>query len=201
MKKIVLSLIAATAAIMAGTGTASAQNFDCAEGFSWGPKAGLNVTTMSNADLNSKASFTAGMFGQMHTANWFALSLEVLYSRQGGMKKHTVAGIKNKNKIKTEYLNVPLLANFYVTRGLALKTGVQVGFCLSARQVVETGGVTAKQGITGQFHTADVAIPVGISYDWGRLVFDARYNFGVSHAMKEGSSRNGVFQFTAGFRF
>lgn len=201
MKKIVLSLIAATAAIMAGTSTASAQNFDWVEGFSWGPKAGLNVTTMSNADLNSKVSFTAGMFGQVRTANWFALSLEVLYSRQGGMKEHTVAGVETKNKIKTEYLNVPLLANFYVTRGLALKTGVQVGFCLGARQLVETGGITTKQGIAGQFHTADVAIPVGISYDWGRLVLDARYNFGVSHAMKEGNSRNGVFQFTAGIRF
>lgn len=201
MKKIVLSLIAASAAILAGTSTASAQNFDWVEGFSWGPKAGLNVTTMSNSDLGAKVSFTAGMFAQVRTADWFALSLEALYSRQGGIDKHTEAGIDIKNKIKTEYLNVPLLANFYVTRGLALKTGVQVGFCLGARQVIETGGVTTKHGIAGDFHTADVSIPVGISYDLGRLVLDARYNFGVSHAMKTTSSRNNVFQFTAGIRF
>lgn len=201
MKKIVLSLVAAVAAITAGTSTASAQDFAWVEGFSWGPKAGLNVTTMSNSDWDAKVSFTAGMFAQVRTANWFALSLEALYSRQGGTDKHTVAGVEIRNRLKTEYINVPLLANFYVTERLALKTGVQVGFCLSAREVVKTGDVTTKHGVAGSFHTADVAIPVGISYDLGRFVLDARYNFGVSHAMKSGPTRNNVFQFTAGFRF
>lgn len=202
MKKIVLSLIAASAAIVAGTSTASAQSsFDWVQGFSWGPKVGLNVSTMSNTDLGAKVSFNAGMFGQVRTANWFALSLEVLYSRQGGNDKRTEAGVDIKNKIKTEYLNVPVLANFYVTERLALKTGVQVGFCLGARQVVKTGGITTKHGIAGDFHTADVSIPVGISYDLGRLVLDARYNFGVSKAMKDENTRNNVFQFSAGIRF
>ena len=97
MKKIVLSLIAASAAMLAGTGTASAQNFDWVESFSWGPKAGLNVSTMSNTDWDAKVSFTAGMFAQVRTADWFALSMDVLYSRQGGIDKRTVANTDLKD--------------------------------------------------------------------------------------------------------
>lgn len=196
MKKTVLSLVAAAAAVVAaGTTTVSAQ------GFSWGPKVGLNVSSMSHTDMNAKAGFTAGLFGELRTNDWFAVSAEVLYSRQGVTDKETVGGEKIKTRLKSHYLNVPVLANFYVTNNLALKTGVQAGFCLGARAVEKVGGVTTKTGAGNIFHTADIAIPVGISYDLGPIVLDARYNFGVSHALKSGASRNNVFQLTAGIRF
>lgn len=197
MRKTVLSLVAAAAAIVAGTGTASAQ------GFSWGPKVGLNVSSMSHTDMNAKVGFTAGVFGELRTNDWFAVSAEVLYSRQGVTEKWTDpdSGQKIKDRIKSHYLNVPVLANFYVTDNIALKTGVQAGFCLGAREIVKMDGQKSKQGVGDIFHTADISIPVGISYDLGPIVLDARYNFGVSHALKGGESRNNVFQLTAGLRF
>lgn len=197
MRKTVLSLVAAAAAIVAGTTTASAQ------GFSWGPKVGLNVSSMSHTDMNAKVGFTAGVFGELRTNDWFAVSAEVLYSRQGVTDKWTDedTGMKFKDRIKSHYLNVPVLANFYVTDNLALKTGVQAGFCLGAREVAKIDGQKSKTGVGDKFHTADISIPVGISYDLGPIVLDARYNFGVSHALKGGESRNNVFQLTAGLRF
>lgn len=195
MRKTVLSLVAVAAAVVAGTGIASAQDF------SWGPKVGLNVSSMSHTDMNAKVGFTAGVFGQLRTNDWFAVSAELLYSRQGVTDKETVGGQKVKDRIKSHYLNVPVLANFYVTENLALKTGVQAGFCLGAREVVKVGGQKSKQSVGDAFHTADISIPVGISYDLGPIVLDARYNFGVSHALKSGDSRNNVFQLTAGIRF
>lgn len=197
MKKTVLSLVAAAAAIVAGTSTASAQ------GFSWGPKVGLNVSSMSHTDMNAKVGFTAGVFGELRTNDWFAVSAEVLYSRQGVTEKWTDGdtGQKIKDRIKSHYLNVPVLANFYVTENLALKTGIQAGFCLGAREIIKMDGQKSKNGVGNAFHTADISIPVGISYDLGPIVLDARYNFGVSHALKGGESRNNVFQLTAGLRF
>lgn len=197
MKKIVLSLAAAAAALVAGTTAVSAQNF------SWGPKVGLNVSSMSHTDMNAKVGFTAGVFGELKTNDWFAVSAELLYSRQGETNKWTEDGIKVKDRLKSHYLNVPLLANFYVTENLALKTGVQAGFCLGARSIEKIDGNKEKHGVGDAFHTADIAIPVGISYDLGALVLDARYNFGVSHALKNGAgnSRNNVFQLTVGVRF
>ena len=193
-KKIVLSAVAAVAALTAGTTVASAQQF------TWGPKAGMNVSTMSHTKQDAKVSFTAGLFGELRTNDWFAVSAEVLYSRQGVMDKWTQNDITTKYRLKTHYVNVPVLANFYVTDRLALKTGVQAGFNVGAREIEKVGNTTYKRDVGDRFHTAEVAIPVGISYDFGPVVLDARYNFGVSHAMKEGSYRNNVFQLTAGIR-
>lgn len=195
MKRFALTLVAAAAALFVGTGAASAQNF------SWGPKVGFNVSSMSHSDMNAKVGFTAGVFGELRVADWIGVQAELLYSRQGVTDKYTEEGIKIKDRLKSHYLNIPVLANFYVTENLALKTGVQAGFCLGARSIEKVDGNKTKLGVGNAFHTADVSIPVGISYDLGPIVLDARYNFGVSHALKAGDSRNNVFQLTAGIRF
>ena len=199
MKKMILSAAAVAALFAAGTTVVSAQEF------TWGPKVGMNVSTMSHLDAKAKVGFTGGVFGELRTNDWFAVSAEALYSRQGVTDKYEnpFLGVTVKERLKSHYLNVPVLANLYVTENLALKTGVQVGFCLGARTVEKADGVTSKYGSGSAFHTADVAIPVGVSYDLGPIVLDARYNFGVSHALKEGAwgARNNVFQLTAGLRF
>ena len=156
---------------------------------------------MSHSDMNAKVGFTAGVFGELRVADWIGVQAELLYSRQGVTDKYTEEGIKIKDRLKSHYLNVPVLANFYVTENLALKTGVQAGFCLGARSIEKVDGNKTKLGVGNAFHTADIAIPVGISYDLGPIALDARYNFGVSHALKAGDSRNNVFQLTAGIRF
>ncbi|WP_297830584.1 porin family protein [uncultured Rikenella sp.] len=195
MKKYAILSMAAAAAMIASVSTASAQKT-----FTWGPKAGMTVSNMSHTDMNAKVGFTAGIFTE-YRVDWFGLSGEVLYSRQGVTNKETIDGTKIKTRLKSDYLNVPVLANFYVTQNLALKTGVQAGFCLGASSITKIDGTKTKDGVKNAFHTAEVAIPVGISYDFGPIVLDARYNFGVSHALKAGNSRNNVFQLTAGVRF
>ena len=195
MKRFALTLVAAAAALFVGTGAASAQNF------SWGPKVGFNVSSMSHSDMNAKVGFTAGVFGELRIGDWIDLQAELLYSRQGVTDKYTEEGIKIKDRLKSHYLNVPVLANFYVTENLALKTGVQAGFCLGANEVTKVGDTKYRDNVTDAFHTAELSIPVGISYNVGPVVLDARYNFGVTHAMKDYDARNNVFQLTAGLRF
>lgn len=177
-----------------------------AEGFSWGPKVGLNISDMSNTKVSVKAGFTAGLFTE-YRFRWFAISGEVLYSRQGISNKYTEDGTKYKEQLKSHYLNVPVMANFYVTKRLALKAGLQAGFNLGASMVTKHGNTKEKDGVDGIFTTADLSVPVGISYDLGPLVLDARYNVGVTNVSKgnsvllPGTSRNNVFTISAGIRF
>ena len=97
-------------------------------GFGFGVKAGVNISNQTLDDAAKyKAGFTGGIFADYRTCNWFAVSVDVLYSRQGSK-------IENSDiKLRTDYLNIPVLANFYLTRGMALKTGVQPGFLLAAK--------------------------------------------------------------------
>lgn len=55
-----------------------------------------------------KAGFTGGVFVDYRTCNWFAVSADVLYSRQGSKIKDSDV------KLRTDYLNIP--------RSLAIST-------------------------------------------------------------------------------
>ena len=186
MKKILLTLMAACAAFS----FASAQE----TGFGFGVKAGVNISNQALDDAAKyKAGFTGGVFVDYRTCNWFAVSADVLYSRQGSKIKDSDV------KLRTDYLNIPVLANFYLTRGMALKAGVQPSFLLAAK--AKEGDI--KVGVKEMYKTFDLSIPVGLSYDFKfGLILDARYNIGVTNLAKDaGCTRNSVFAVTAGWRF
>lgn len=180
IKKILFSILAVAAFAF----TASAQD----TGFGYGVKAGINIANLTNSDGNYKVGFTGGIFADYRFSNLFALSADVLYSRQGAKGDDA--------KIKTDNLNIPILANFYLVKGLAVKAGVQPGFLLGAND-----------GMKDAFKTFDLAVPVGVSYDFNcGLILDARYNIGVTKVAKaeysdDSKIRNSVFAVTAGWRF
>ena len=179
MKKILFSILAVAAFAF----TASAQD----TGFGYGVKAGINIANLTNSDGNYKVGFTGGIFADYRFSNLFALSADVLYSRQGAKGDDA--------KIKTDNLNIPILANFYLVKGLAVKAGVQPGFLLGAND-----------GMKDAFKTFDLAVPVGVSYDFNcGLILDARYNIGVTKVAKaeysdDSKIRNSVSAVTAGRR-
>ena len=180
MKKVLLSI----AALFTVATYASAQE----TGFGFGPKVGINLSNQTLLDGDYKTGLTAGVFADYRFSNLFALSADVLYSRQGAKGDDA--------KIKTDNLNIPILANFYLVKGLAVKAGVQPGFLLGAND-----------GMKDAFKTFDLAVPVGVSYDFNcGLILDARYNIGVTKVAKaeysdDSKIRNSVFAVTAGWRF
>lgn len=52
----------------------------------------------------------------------------------------------------------PILANYYIFDGLAVKAGIQPGFLLSGKAVAKGDGHTEKEDISGILHGADFAI-------------------------------------------
>lgn len=185
IKKTILAVIAAGAL----TATATAQE----TGFGFGAKAGINISNLTK-DLNAdaKVGFTGGVFADYRFSNLFALSADVLYSRQGAKD--------GDDKLTTDNLNIPILANFYLVKGLAVKAGVQPGFLLAANE--KTDGT--KTDVKDDMKTFDFSVPVGLSYTFGcGLMIDARYNIGVTDVSKVDAvkARNSVWTVTAGWRF
>ena len=123
MKKFIIATVA-----MLAIGTAS-----FAQGFGWGVKAGLNVSGMSNTDYNAKTGLTAGVFADYRFNDWFGASAEVLFSREGGRLTQGDSKFINKSN----YLNIPIMAKFYVLDQLAFNIGIQPGVFLSAKAKVK----------------------------------------------------------------
>ena len=122
-----------------------------------------------------------------------------MYSQQG-----VAYDVTGTNKLNLNYLNIPVLANFYVYKDLALKVGIQPGFRLTATKKTESGNVKTETDVKDGVEGFDLSIPMGASYEYRNFVLDARYNLGVTKILKGAdarSSRNSVFMITLGYRF
>lgn len=170
----------------------------------WGvmPKAGFNLATVTDADdASMKFGLVAGADLIYQVNEPLAISFGVLYSMQGAKSKVKEGGVTVKNTLNMDYVNIPILANFYVTRGLALKAGIQPGFNVKHRMKADVNGNSAESDIPN-FKSFDFAIPIGISYEISNFVIDARYNLGLTKLwdVEGSSSKNSVIQFTLGYK-
>lgn len=162
------------------------------------PKVGVNIANITDAvGADPRIGLAAGAEFEYGLTDNIGLSAGVLYSMQGAKASEESVDYT----LKLDYLNVPILANFYVSKGLALKLGVQPGFKLSSKVKGEASGVTAELEVEDGVKSVDLSIPVGISYQYQNLVFDARYNWGVTKIIDDADSKNSVFQITVGYKF
>lgn len=236
MKKIVL-----LTAFVSCTTVLTAQNLQGQ--FSIKPMAGINVTRVSGGVIDdfyhNKVRFTAGLEAEYGIKPWLGILLGAIYSQQGAKVDaaitsffedergfHHSSAIVTIGKVHSEYINFPLMANFYIpqVKGLAVKIGLQLGLLTSSKM---EGDVEMMEVVTvpysgivkdiplptyQSFRTVqtdvcksiDFGIPVGLSYEYKNVVLDARYYFGltkIDNTPEPEDVRNRHFSFTLGYRF
>ena len=189
-----MMLIMATVAL-----TASAQNTLRDNGtFTLQPKVGIGIgalsgewKTNSGVDNKSRIGFVAGVEGEYYANTWLGIALGVNYAQQGWKME----GNGLKETYKLDYLNVPLTGNFYVAKGLALKTGLQFGFLMSAK--------VEDVDVKNSCEKLNLSIPIGISYEISDFVLDLRYNLGLTKTNKDDGNklRSDLLQITLGYKF
>ena len=213
MKKMMMIAAMAVACL-----TASAQN-EVGQ-LTLQPKIGMNITNISGAEIvtgtstenaNFMVDFAVGIEAEYGLAEKFSLAAGILYSRQGcdfgefkASNGYTTVGW-DKNQNKLGYLNIPIVANYYIAKGFAIKAGIQPGFLLSAKRKIDGIGDTPSEDIDYKdaCNSFDLSIPLGLSYETDNVVIDGRYNLGVTKINKEGDKdlKNSVIQFTIGYKF
>lgn len=165
--------------------------------FTLQPKIGMNVASLTKCDgCDPRIGLAAGVEAEYQATDIFSVSAGLIYSMQGNKAKEE--GVKLTTKL--DYINIPILANVYVTKGLAVKLGVQPAFNVSDKQKLSGGKASVEAEDVGA-ESFDFSIPVGLSYEFNNVVIDARYNFGVTNIADGGDSKNSVFQFTLGYKF
>jgi len=169
------------------------------------PKIGMNIANYTGSDdTDPRIGLAAGAEFECQLTKMFSLSAGLLYSMQGAKESGTTNGIKVEVTSKTDYINIPIMANIYVVQGLALKMGIQPAFNVNASYTASTQGIDISASLSDfgiEVKPFDFAIPVGLSYEFSNFVIDGRYNIGVTKMVENDDSKNSVFQFTLGYKF
>jgi len=173
----------------------------------FGVKTGLNLADTRESDTNFKAGFHGGIFGEFKFNN-FALQPELLFSMQGAKAKDE----EITAKLNLNYLNIPLMAKYYIVDGLCIEIGPQLGILLSAKAIGEASvvGINASATVDVKNYMKDIdfSLNFGASYQIPNLPlgFYARYCLGLTDIYKEvaiidESGKNSVFQLGAFVKF
>lgn len=175
------------------------------------PKVGLNIATLTDTEgSDPRFGVAVGAEMEYQISDMFSISGGALYSMQG--VKGSGDGIDVT--FKMDYINIPILANVYVVKGLALKAGIQPAFNVNSKISASQSGNSASVDFGDYTNTFDFSIPVGIFYEYKNFVLDARYNFGLTNVFKdeeleteegtfdfgESDCKNSFFQITFGYK-
>ena len=165
--------------------------------FNLQPKIGVSIANLTDIkDSDPRVGLVAGVEGEYQASDIFSVSAGVLYSMQGA--KANIGNLIDATN-RLDYINVPIMANVYVVKGLAVKLGVQPGFNVSNK--LKVNNLDAFDNPFAKAQSVDFSIPVGISYEYSNFQLDARYNLGLTKVFENGKSKNSVFQITLGYKF
>ncbi len=184
-------------------------SFANAQDVKFGAKAGLNMSNFGGdvEDNSMKIGFQVGGFAEIKVSEKFAIQPELLYSAQGAKSEYTYEDydldtntyfdVTEKSTTKLAYLNIPVMAKYYVTEGLSLEAGPQIGFLMSAKE----DNVDIKELL----NSTDFAFNVGAGYDVTENInLGLRYSIGLSNIAKDlGDEKinNTNFAFALGYKF
>ena len=192
-----------------------------AQDVTFGAKAGLNFASLDITDSNidGRTSFHLGITAEFEMSDTFSIQSELLYSAQGATEDdgETIGTTvyNDDYKFKLNYLQIPVMAKFYVSEGLSLEVGPQIGFLLSADvendySTIDNGTVLDSGSIEIDYKDFMKSVDFGLNFGLGYkldsgLNFGLRYNLGLNDVYDvDGSNteiKNRVLQLSVGYNF
>jgi opacity protein-like surface antigen len=193
MKKIILTVAVFTI------------GFVNAQEVKYGAKAGLNFANLTGdvEDASMKIGFNVGGFAEIKVSDKFSVQPELLYSTQGAKSEESFEGETIESEWNLSYLNIPIMAKYYVSEKFSLEAGPQIGFLLGSKVKVESIEVDFKDNT----ESIDFGLNIGSAYDFTENLFAGlRYNIGLSNVAKTESGddtkiNNSVISLSLGYRF
>ena len=182
----------------------------------FGIKAGLNISDVSGASAfvdNEKLSrLHFGLLSELPVSEKFSMQLELLYSQQGDYNYIVYNGISRSSAIENgkpimqkyeiDYLQLPVLAKYYISRSFSIEIGPTIGVMIydSYKRALNRTNEIELSGISG------------LSYKFSKSFFGSvRYTHAITNAFREpkeyynkssySNGKNNVFQFSVGYIF
>ena len=178
----------------------------------FGVKGGANFATLSGDDtdgIDGRTGFHIGGLAEIMFNDSFGVQPELVYSNQGASEEFSESGLTGKYTLKLDYINVPILAKYFLTSGLNVNLGPQVGFAINKQEEFELSGdgldESGSEDLEG-VNDFDFGLAGGLGYQLDMGVFiNARYTLGLSNLSEDGgddySIQNNVIQVSVGYMF
>lgn len=168
-----------------------------AQKMKYGVKAGALLSNFIGKDLENKSMVNAfgGVYANLELSEKFFLQPELLYSMQGGKASPEInnggEGIVDMDeRINLNYLNIPIMLQYAVTKNARLEIGPQVGILLKSEGELDlsiaNGISTNDEHLTFDLEEYTSAIDLGLNIggvyamDNG-LNLTLRYSLGLTY--------------------
>lgn len=192
MKKLILFIVVAVMALP----SLQAQEF-----FRMGAKGGVNFANLvgDTEGAEMRTSFHLGLVAEIPLTDQLFFGPEVLYSSQGA--KISDEGFDGAFKL--DYVQIPLMARYYVAEGFSIEAGPQIGFLTSSEVEMEGVSVDANDFMNG----FDYGLNFGLGYRLTSGIFvQGRYNLGLANVLDSAEfgdekAKNSVIQLSLGYMF
>lgn len=181
-------------------------------------------------ESKKKVGFTVGAEAQYQFTKVFGLSFGAFFTQEGVtyktkgysnyQKEEVTWDIHDDLSVNLNCITVPVLANVYVWKGLALKAGLQPEFAVGKDAKCDmtfnydSQTRTLIKDFGPHINTFSLSLPVGISYEYKHFVADFRYCWGLTDVHDKdhkwlgnkkkwntSSGYNRVMTFTLGYKF
>lgn len=164
------------------------------------PAVGVNFATFAaDKDAKTKTAFTIGAEAEYGETGNMSTSLGLFYSQMGAKAD----GMDLKWNV--DYITMPILQNYYLAKGFAVKAGAQIG--LNVRKKIKYGSESMdlndfmkNANPQGKLKSFDAGVVVGLSYEIKGLTIDGRYYFGTTKIMDNYDDKNSVISLTIGYK-
>lgn len=162
----------------------------------FGIKLGPNFSSVGgdgeNANGDLKVGFHFGGVWDIPFTTKFSLQPEGLISREVfeyGVESDT-------RNVNSTYLRIPILAKYYLFKGLSVEVGPTLGFLIASK--------VKDYAVRDNFKIFDAAASVGTSYELDNgLFFSGRYNLGLTNMNNidgyNGKNQGNTIQFSVGY--
>ena len=174
----------------------------------FGVRLGGNFTTFSisgdDSDLakysKGKPGLSIGLVGEFMLSDQFGIAPELNYATAGDVFK---IGDVNATFFLS-YIQIPVMAKYYISESFYLNAGPQIGFLMSADREIKFEGNSDSEDIKEEFESTDFGLNVGAGYKLDNgLFFDLRYTAGMSDVFKDKDAtiKNNAVMFSVGYFF
>ena len=200
-------MIALVCMLMAA-GTAMAQKT-----FTFGPKVGVDYTHRWGKNINDESAlnFQAGVFIEYRFNSKFAIAPEVVFATHARPKREWKDWWLSEEPTRditstyqTNYINIPVMFKYYVTKSLSIDLGPQLGLKVydKCTDKWEDSNGHWDEKYNMSHRSVDFGLGLGATYNFSEKVFvQLRYTLGLLPLYEDSNARNGNAQLSIGYRF